>query len=414
MRTNTTQAFDDILRDKNVLVIGAGGSGKSVMIRSIMELFGDETVLVAPTGLAAINVGGQTAHSAFSIPFGIPTQEDIKSTTQGRKLFGVRSPVRRLIIEEVGMITSATLWFIDQTLRTIRKKDKPFGGLQIILVGDFYQVDCIVKQEDKRLYWNTHGFPEAFKYKEWDNLGLNIHVLTEVFRQKDPEFKEVLGRIRSGVQTLNDLAHINTRVAPNNGSTVVCMTNWKADRLNEIEFNKIDSPVVTYKATRTGNFTESPVPEILNLKVGTKVMICANNKDPEYVNGDIGIVKRLNKASVVVETERNGLVTVKPFEYTKTKNVKDHGKIDRQITGRYKAMPMKHAYSINAHKIQGSTMENVHVDFERGTFSNGQAYVALSRVRSLAGLTLERPIRMDDIKVNPRAAEFMKEFDDDD
>lgn len=409
--TEYEKAFDRILKGDNTLVHGPAGTGKSSLIDSLLDLFSDEIVVVAPTGLAAINVGGMTVHRAFKMPQTIPNIRDIRSLKPVKEIFGLDSPTTMIILDEVGMIHSSTMFFMDKTLQKIRKNKKPFGGLKVAMFGDFFQLGPIVKRDEVNEYFKMYGFPEAFKYKGWDSLGIETFNLTKIHRQKDENFSGILNRIRVGTMTQDDLDVLNSRVMPNKDKSVLCITNRNAEIKNKIMFDKINSKPKVYKATVTGDFKERPVPEMLHLKIGARVIICANDFDNDYVNGDIGVVKKMFKNSIVVETERDGDRTVPVKLYSKYKV--SHETVDgkernvRTPVGHFMQIPVKLFYSGSIHKAQGQTLEAAHIDLENGShFCDGLAYVALSRVKKLEGISLEREIYMSDIKVNKRAKAF--------
>lgn len=441
-QTVAEKAFNAVMTDQNCLILGEGGTGKSTLIQSIMDLFGEETILVAPTGLAAITIGGQTCHSTFRMPFHVPSEDDLKNSDKLRKCFGVRSPTRRIVFDEIGMLTSGYMWFIDQQLRILRKKDIPFGGLQAILIGDFLQLGAVMRQEDKAKQWYTHGFPEMFNYKAWDEFNFKVYNLTKVYRQKDQVFKDVLGRIRLDRHTQADLDYLNTRVKKYSGpKPVVCLTNYTCEEINRKEFNKLQGEKVTFQGYAV-EFKERPVPEKIHLKVGARVIICTNKVNAQatgeedkmhYVNGDLGEVVQINEKWVKVKLDRNGEVKkVSPFTWLKYEVVKEGDKLKRVEKGHYNQLPVKLAYGMTAHKIQGQTLEEMHFDLERDSYREyhtkhqqneadkrrsgflaGLVYVGLSRVKSLEGLTLQRPILMTDIVVNDRCTKFMEAIEND-
>lgn len=409
--SESSEALNRIIKGENVFVHGSAGTGKSSLIDGYMDIFGDTTIIVAPTGLAAINVGGVTINSAFKMPTKIPDFKDIKNLKPVRELFGLDSPTTTIVIDEFGMTHSSTMFFMDKTLQKIRKNSDPFGGLQVVMVGDLFQLQPIVKTEDRREYFNLHGYPEPFMYKDWNSLNITTQHLTKVYRQKDEEFSGVLNRLRTGRMTKWDIDYINSRVQSNvDDKPTICMTNKKAEVTNKYMFDQIPSKAKTYKATVSGTFKERPVPMILNLKVGAKVVICVNDQEGGYVNGDVGVITKMQRDYVAVDTERDGLKVVHKRVFTdyKIEHETQNGKLvnKRVPSGHYRQLPLKLFYASTVHKVQGQTLDRVHVDFERGTFCDGQAYVALSRIKTLEGLTLERPLRFSDIKVNKRVVEF--------
>lgn len=429
--SNTEKAFDDVLLGKNVLIHGSAGTGKSTFIKSIVDVFSESTMLLAPTGLSAINIGGQTIHSTMKMPIKtVFDPKDIKNRKHLRELFKTNI-IRRLVIDELGMVTSATMFFIDKTLQKVMGNNLPFGGIQVILVADFLQLGCIVPIEKRREYFNAYGYPEAFMYSGWDDLDISYHNLTTIYRQSDTQFAETLNRMRLGHTTQQDLNYLNTRVMRNVDSPIICTSNKRAEVINLERLNELDGFDVEYLAKRSGTFKETPVPERLKLKIGAKVVICVNDtSSPEeskrYVNGDVGYVVDMRKTYIVVDTDRLGSVKVsqttysqyelKPvivdFEspnmpFTVDSNEQSESSLERCVVGTYTQIPVKLFYAGTTHKSQGLTLEKAHVDLEGRVFCEALPYVAISRVKSLEGLTLQRKLRFDDIKVNKRCVDFV-------
>lgn len=445
--SNTEQAFEDVLEGKNVLIHGSAGTGKSTFIKSIVDVFGDSTMLLAPTGLSSINIGGQTIHSAFKMPIKtVFDPKDIKSRKHLRELFKTNI-VRRIVMDECGMVTSSTMFFIDKTLQKIMGNRLPFGGIQVILVADFLQLGCIVPIDQRKDYFKAYGYPEAFMYKKWNDLNLSMHNLTVIHRQKDPVFSSALNRMRLGQTTREDLDYFNSRLRKNTDSPIICTSNKRASVVNDQRLSELKGFSKTYRATRSGSFKETPVPENLELKIGAKVVICMNNTtasddDKKYVNGDVGYVVDMQSSYIKVDTERLGIVKVSKATYNQyefkpvmkneqefkmtygdevpkdfkpmmgngqefTEDEKSDAELEKCIVGSYTQIPVKLFYAGTTHKSQGLTLDRAHVDLEWKVFCEALPYVAISRVRTLEGLTLERPLRLDDIKVNKRCVDFV-------
>jgi len=426
--SDTEQAFEDVLEGKNVLIHGSAGTGKSTFIKSIVDVFGDSTMLLAPTGLSSINIGGQTIHSAFKMPIKtVFDPKDIKSRKHLRELFKTNI-VRRIVMDECGMVTSSTMFFIDKTLQKIMGNRLPFGGIQVILVADFLQLGCIVPIDQRKDYFKAYGYPEAFMYKSWNDLNLSMHNLTVIHRQKDPIFSSALNRMRLGQTTREDLDYFNSRVIKNTDSPIICISNKRASVVNDQRLSELRGFSKTYRATRSGSFKETPVPENLELKIGAKVVICMNNTttsedDKKYVNGDVGYVVDMQSSYIKVDTERLGIVKVSKATYNQyefkpvmkngqefkmaSEDEQSDAELEKCVVGSYTQIPVKLFYAGTTHKSQGLTLERAHVDLEWRVFCEALPYVAISRVKTLEGLTLERPLRLDDIKVNKRCVDFV-------
>lgn len=413
------EAIKAIFGGRNVFVHGRAGTGKSTLLGTVMDFFKEETIIACPTGVSAINVEGDTYHSLFKLPLGITPLEDIKKGSKKTiNLFGKRSPVKRFIIDEVGMIRLDHFLQIDQTLRNVRNSKEPFGGLQVILLGDFLQLNSILRYNEESVYKEYYPGLFPFEVSLWNKLNfININ-LTEVFRQEDPVFSKALNMVRTGRPNNNLLRYFNRRVLPNTEEALtLCMTNARAEEINSKSLASMKGSSKIYYA-EIDNYKERPVPEELELKVGAKVLVCANKKEGHTeellcANGDTGKVSYLGDDHVRVILDRNyEEVDIKYTTYTRYDYevvITPNGRtLVRREIGSYSQIPLRLMYASSVHKTQGLTLDKIHLDLERGTFSDGQLYVALSRLKTYQGLTLERPIRYNDIKVNKKILDFLK------
>lgn len=407
----SSDAVDAILSGKNTIVTGGAGTGKSQSINGVLPFIKEDTTICAPTGIAARGVGGNTIHYTFGMPLGIPNEKDLKDVSvRAKQMFGPDSPIERLILDEGFMARIDHMWYIDNTLKLIRQTNDPFGGLQVVLSGDPLQIDPVIRGDESKLLVNQFGGRYCFEYEGWQDANFEKIVLTEVHRQKDKEFAEILGRIRTGQMTAQDLSIINSRVCNNLDSHLtLTTTNKAADQVNYRNYYKNSNKEHMFTAQAWGyKKGEEPVPYNLKLKKGLRVVICANKPDT-YVNGDTGKIVEIKRSrNIVVELDSTGeYVDISPHCYAKYQQKIEKGKLVRKLTGEYSQFPLKMGYAMTTHKAQGVTLSEAHVDFGNGVFANGGAYVALSRVKSLEGLTLQRPITFNDIKVNRKALKYL-------
>jgi ATP-dependent exoDNAse (exonuclease V) alpha subunit len=393
-----------------VMVVGRAGTGKSTLIRTLMEQDADNQVVVAPTGVAALNVGGQTIHSFFRIPPRLNNLDEIQPRPGGAKLF---KSLKRVIIDEISMVRADLLDAVDYALQINRRNSRPFGGVQMVLVGDFLQLPPVVRGDEvamlARMGYET---PFAFSAKCLRDNPVTKIELAKIYRQDDPEFIRLLGNLRSGHELTTTIAAFNQacfgKHQQHANPVILAGTNAVADRYNRDGMNSLPDQAVAYTGAVEGDFKldkdKLPAPEHLELKVGARIMMAKNDKDKNWVNGSLGTVMRLGKDRIWVKLDDK----VGEYEVTKTswENIRygwdeDSGSVQAKTVGSYSQLPVILAWALTIHKAQGLTLDNVRVDLATGAFASGQAYVALSRARSLAGLSFATPLRNADIIVDP-------------
>lgn len=424
-----TQSFDpstfteNIVNQTNrtVFLTGKAGTGKTTLLRKIVSTTHKNTAIVAPTGIAALNAGGVTIHSFFQLPFGcfIPeftspqTDNYIKhenKTTLKRhfKINGQRISLIRslelLVIDEVSMLRADLLDAIDWTLKTIRKNNESFGGVQVLFIGDLLQLPPVIKREEwhflSRYYQGIHFFnARVFDFEK----PLYIE-LEKIHRQDDQIFINLLNNLRNNVITQNDLNLLNTYVNPNLNSKekegIISLTthNWKADEMNSKELQLLKGKTFIYEAEITGEFQENqfPLDRQLELKVGAQIMFIKNDIsfDKNFYNGKIGFIHSLEEEEISVSfPNEKKIITIQRYEWSNIRYEIDSNtqEIKEKVIGTFVHFPIKLAWAITVHKSQGLTFERAILDVS-DSFAPGQAYVAFSRLKSLNGLKLLKPL----------------------
>lgn len=406
---------------RSVFLTGKAGTGKTTLLRKIVATTHKKTVVVAPTGIAALNAGGVTIHSFFQLPFGafIPDfqtkqhSEYVKFETKStlRRHFRMNADRLRMIrsleliiIDEVSMLRADLLDAIDWTLRNIRNDNSPFGGVQVLFIGDLFQLPPVVKNEEwhvLRNYYQGIYFFNAQVLREEEPIQIELE---KVYRQRNEVFLGLLNRIRENQSTAEDIRMLNQRVhrdfKPGPSEEYITLTthNAEADRINRQELEKISGRAYSYEAVLTGDFPEHlyPIDPCLQLKVGAQVMFIKNDPSFEknYYNGKIGKVISLDQEEIKVylaDEKKTILVDRHEWNNVRFEQNKETGEISEKVLGTFVHFPLKLAWAITVHKSQGLTFERAIMDVSRA-FVSGQAYVALSRLTSLEGLVLLNPL----------------------
>jgi ATP-dependent DNA helicase PIF1 len=403
----------------NLFVTGRAGTGKSTLLRCLKDLIPDEMVIVAPTGLAAVNVGGQTIHSFFGFPPRLIRPEDIRRSRNGRLM----RRLKFLVIDEVSMVRSDLMWAIDQSLRVNRGRTRePFGGVRLAMFGDLHQLPPVINEADVAEHLESqHGGPFFFSIAALrEGAGTALIELTQVFRQKDGALLDILNQIRDGAIGEDDLTVLNERVRPirtlaeGERYVILTPTNAAASRINMAYLAALPGTALAYSAGVTGEFSASahPTDEKLVLKPGAKVMLLRNDPDRRWVNGSIARIARLEDERVWIEidSEEHEIEQVS-WESRRYAYDKAEEKIVETVAGTFRQFPLRLAWALTIHKSQGLTLDNVYIDLGRGAFAHGQTYVALSRCRSLQGLALARPLRTVDILFDTSVLGYRRMFD---
>ena len=412
--------------NKSIFLTGKAGTGKTTLLKEILQTTHKNTVVVAPTGIAALNASGVTIHSMFQLPFGGFIPENINphfsdrvkfetKNTLGRhfKMSGLKKAVIRnmelLIIDEVSMLRADLLDAIDFMMQSIRKKKIPFGGVQVLYIGDLLQLPPIINDYEwavLKQYYKGKFFFHAHVVQQ--NPPLYIE-LSKIFRQSDDKFISILNNLRNNTITAIDVQNLNQYVQPNfdlksnKGYITLTTHNAKADAMNAQALADLEGDVKTYKPEITGDFPDKiyPVDEKLELKVGAQIMFVKNDLafEKRYFNGKMGFIKSLSSQEILVHfPEENKTIEVEKYEWQNIRYTVDEmtKEINEEVLGTFVHYPIKLAWAITVHKSQGLTFDKAVLDVSR-VFLPGQAYVALSRLRSLNGLILLSPLQMNGI-----------------
>ena len=402
----------------HLFVTGRAGTGKSTLLRALCGLLPDEHVVLAPTCLAAVNVGGQTIHSFFGLPPRLVRPDDIRRSRNG----GLMRKLKLIVIDDVSIVRSDLMWAIDQSLRVNRGRARePFGGTRLVMFGDLHQLPPVVQEaEVARHLDSTFEGPFFFSVPSLrEGAGTSLIELSHVFRQSDLSLVSVLNRIRDGEADESDLEVLNKRVNPirtlGEGDPYVILTptNAAAQRINTAYLGALPGAARTYAASVTGEFSASahPTDTELVLKPGAKVILLRNDPDKRWVNGTIARLSRLTEKRVWIETcGKEHEIEPVAWESRRYAYDKAAEKIVETVAGTFKQFPVRLAWALTIHKAQGLTLDRVYIDLGRGTFAHGQAYVALSRCRSLEGLALARPLKPSDILFDRSALGYRDVF----
>lgn len=413
----------------SVFLTGKAGTGKSTFLRYICSKTKKNYVVLAPTGIAAVNVGGQTMHSFFRIPFKplLPDDPDfsVKHLRQRLKypkaLCKLIKKLELIIIDEISMVRADVIDFMDKVLRVYSgNMREPFGGKQLLLVGDIFQLEPVVTGDMRdvlrRFYPNSYFF-SALAFREFSLVPIELR---KIYRQKDSNFISMLDRIRVGAATANDLAVLNTRVNERydcDKSKMVMQLATRRDMVDAVNDEQLDllpAQEIIYEGYVKGEFPENSLPTLreLVLKTGAQVVFIKNDPEKRWVNGTVGKIYLATQDQIEVELENGERHEVEPeiwsnivYQYDEKTN-----RVIEKELGSFTQYPLKLAWALTVHKSQGLTFNNVVVDLGRGAFSSGQTYVALSRCTSLEGLVLKSYLSERDIFVNPSIVQFSKEF----
>ena len=387
--------------NSSFFLTGKAGTGKTTFLRNVQKMVDKQFITLAPTGVAAIIAGGDTIHSFFGLPMDVCTPGTMGKMSEARIMTLIHTDT--IIIDEVSMVRCDIMDAIDYTMRKVLRSTLPFGGKQVIFVGDMFQLPPVVKQgAERELMHDLYHTDDFFFYKAdvIKRMRLVKIEFQKVYRQEDKDFLNILENVRMNRATPKNLMHLNERVCQPTKEDGMVITlasiNRTADNINQQCLSEIDAEEYIYEGTVQGKFDEKrfPVDMNLKLKVGAQVMFTRNDQQKRWANGTIGTVVKLTKDEIHVTIE-DGNTYVVPnctWESYSYEYDKDERKMKKELMGTFTQYPLRLAWAITVHKSQGMTFEKMYLDLSRGMFAAGQLYVALSRVRSLGGLFLSRPI----------------------
>lgn len=464
---------------QNLFITGRAGTGKSTLLQHFRDTTKKRVAVVAPTGIAALNVKGQTIHSFFKFKIGM-TEHDVQMTSN-EELAKLMKKLDLLIIDEISMVRADMFDCVEKFLRLNGPvPGQAFGGVQIAVIGDLFQLPPVVAPHEQQMFIHKYESPYFFDSKAYQKGEFEIAELTEVYRQSDHEFIDMLDKMRIGqieprhIHKINETCcatyspesrkaampadygygtgnggyggrdpfdGVDSFDGSGDGETVIDLeedisefkskkksqakkasladarvislvtTNAMADTINQKELDRIQSPAKTYRGSLMGTFDQknAPVPQALILKLGAQVMTVKNDPMGRWVNGDVGVVKKLGMSSVHVQFENGKIEEVESESWESVRYEYDdmNHTVSSEVVGKYVQLPVKLAWAVTIHKSQGKTFEKAIIDFGKGTFAHGQAYVALSRVKSLEGITLLTPLSPRDVQVDERIVNFL-------
>ncbi len=413
---------------QNVFLTGRAGTGKSTFLRHLREQTDKKVAVLAPTGVAALNVQGQTVHSfcRFKPHVTISDLRDLR-LDDSQNLY---KQLDLVIIDEISMVRADLLDCVDRFLRLNgKRKNRPFGGLQVLFIGDLYQLPPVVRPEERHIFTGHYDGPYFFQAKVMEDLPLELVELKTVYRQQDADFIELLNGIRQNQLHADQLAVLNGQVSRGAGETefvisedfcyaiTLTTTNAKSEELNAAKLAALPGRVVQVAGVLSGNFGQGNLPtgELLELKPRSQIMMLNNDNQGRWVNGSIGQIRRIEESKdgitkLVVRLDEGRTVEVEPFTWEMTQLRLDGGIISAEPVGSFTQFPLKLAWAVTIHKSQGKTFDRVTIDLGRGAFAHGQTYVALSRCRTLAGIRLVSPVHMRDIQTDPRIDHFFRHW----
>ena len=415
---------------RNIFLTGKAGTGKTTFLRRLQQETRKRMIIVAPTGVAAINAGGMTIHSFFQLAPGlflpggqmVAGREGSNRFSFSKQKINILKSLDLLVIDEVSMVRADLLDAIDDVLRRYQRRDRPFGGVQLLLIGDLQQLAPVTTDDEWAVLQKFYATPYFFSSTALQQTDFVCIELKTVYRQQDQQFVALLNAVRDGQVTPTLLQILNSRYMPqfqpSEGEDWITLTthNFQAAQINSRHLAALPTEAVTFTANVKGDFPEMsyPTDAQLTLKAGAPVMFCKNDPSPGkfFYNGRIGRIEKIEGQKVVVlcrrqEAEDYDRIEVGPLEWTNSRYVTDPatGVISEEVTGSFTQMPLRTAWAITIHKSQGLTFDRAIINAGRA-FSHGQVYVALSRCRTLQGLVLSTPIPPDIITTDPEVIRF--------
>ncbi|MBI4163025.1 MAG: AAA family ATPase [Candidatus Aenigmarchaeota archaeon] len=405
---------------KNVFITGRAGTGKSTLLEYFKKTTKKKLAVLAPTGVAAVNIGGQTIHSFFKFGPDI-TPEKVRKHDDSAELY---KAIEMIVIDEISMVRADLLDCIDKSLRLNRADKRPFGGVQMAFIGDLYQLPPVVTGAEREIFHTHYKSQYFFDSNVFGNLDMEMIELEKIYRQKDRRFIDILNAIRNNSVKPSQLNELNRKLDPyfepktNDFYINLTTTNDMAYIINARALAKLKPKTFSYKGRIKGSFDMRHLPTDINLKVkiGSQVMLLNNDSAGRWVNGTVGKIADIRKKEkedrIIVETQKGHFVDVSPYTW-KMYNMlfnKETGGIDSEVLGSFTQYPIKLAWAVTIHKGQGKTFEKVIIDIGKGAFAHGQTYVALSRCTTLDGIVLMKPIEKKHILMDWKIVNFLTKY----
>ncbi len=406
-------------RKQSLFITGRAGTGKSTLLNYFQRTTAKRHIVLAPTGVAAINVGGQTIHSFFG--FGPDVTEKSVKKIKSLSSRSIYKKIDTIIIDEISMVRADLLDCVEKFMRLNGPDEKkPFGGVQMVFIGDLYQLPPVVSSAEKEIYKLHYQSPYFFSARSFKSMDMEFIELEKVYRQHDDEFIRLLNAIRNRSVTDHDLAIINQRLDPDFEAPVdefyiqLTSTNDMADRINETEMAKLPGKVHKFRAMIDGDFGKEymPTTKELRLKKGSQIMMLNNDQMGRWVNGTIGVMTGTTKdddGNILIKArlDMGEDVFISPYTWSIYRFFIEGSQLASEVVGTFTQYPIRPAFAVTIHKSQGKTFSKVIIDIGRGTFAHGQLYVALSRCISLEGIVLKTPVKKGHILLDWEVVKFL-------
>jgi ATP-dependent exoDNAse (exonuclease V) alpha subunit len=407
--------------DKNIFITGRAGTGKSTLLNYFYSHTKKNVVLLAPTGVAAVNIGGQTIHSFFQFKPNVTLASIKKKKDSDKDKKSLYKKLTTIIIDEVSMVRADLLDCVDKFLR-LNGPDarRPFGGVQMIFIGDLYQLPPVVTSAEREIFRSHYASPYFFSARVVEGLDMEFIELEKVYRQKDDEFIRLLNAIRNKSVTEEDIAVFNQRCDPSFQMSAddfyisLTSTNDLADSINEQRLAQLPGKIWKAQGVVEGDFGAESMPTALELKLkkGAQIMLLNNDAYGQWVNGTIGKIKKFAKDEdgedvIIAKLDNGETVEISPYTWKIYKYFLKDEELHSEDVGSFHQYPVRLAFAVTIHKSQGKTFEKVVIDVGRGTFAHGQMYVALSRCTTMEGLVLKNPLKKGHVLMDWQVMKFL-------